>query len=147
MQKVTAVISNATLGRDPEIRFTPKGTTKMEFSVAVNHRNGVEKGSNEDITDWYRIEVWGKQADNLTTLLERGSLRKGARVDVVGTLTHRPYKGRDGSEKFSFEVNAHDVILVSPPKGYEAEGQGNPPMPGAGWQPPAADTSLNDVPF
>lgn len=114
MQAATIIISNATLGRDPETGQTPSGLTNLKFSVAVNHG----RRDNEQ-TDWYNVTVWGKQAETLIALRDGGSLTKGARVDIVGRLTHRTYTGRDGAEKVSYDVNANDVILVSPPKNYE----------------------------
>jgi len=139
MQVATIIISNATVGRNPESGQTPSGTTTLKFSVAVNHKSG-----GNEFTDWYNVQVFGRQAETLIALRDSGSLTKGARVDIVGRLSHRPYRGRDGSEKLSLDVNANDVILVSPPKDYQDSA---PSMPGAGWVPPAQDTSLNDVPF
>ena len=130
MQVANVFISNGTIGRDPEVTQTPNGLTILKFSVAVNHKSG-----NEDHTDWYNIASFGRQAETLMTLRDGGSLTKGARVDVIGRLTHRPYKGRDGSDKMSIDVNASDVILVSPPRGYNPD------------QSVGQDDDLSQVPF
>jgi single-strand DNA-binding protein len=139
MQAATIIISNATLGRDPEAGQTPSGVTNVKFSVAVNHGR-----RDDEQTDWYNVTVWGKQAETLVMLRDGGSLTKGARVDIVGRLTHRTYKGRDGQDRVSIDVNANDVILVSPPKGYEAGGSNGQYEPAA---PPVDLNDINQIPF
>src|SRR5699024_3545329 len=114
----TIVLSNSTIVRDPETGQTPSGLTNLKFTAVVNHKSG-----GEEHADFYSCTSWGRAAETLIALRDSGALTKGARVDVIGRLTHRPYTGRDGSDKVSFDINASDVVLVSPPKGY---GQANP---------------------
>lgn len=114
MQVATLILSNATVVRDPETGRTPSGITNLKFTAVVNHGR-----RDDEQADFYSITVWGKQAETLIALRDGGSLTKGARVDIVGRLSHRTYTGRDGAEKVSYDVNANDVILVSPPKNYE----------------------------
>ena len=123
----TIVLSNSTIVRDPETGQTPSGLTNLKFTAVINHKSG-----GEEHADFYSCTAWGRAAETLIALRDGGSLTKGARVDVIGRLTHRPYKGRDGSDKMSLDINASDVILVSPPKGYSE-------------QPEEAD--LNQIPF
>lgn len=128
MQVATVMLSNATLVRDPETGQTPSGITNLKFTVAVNHRSG-----GNEYADFYSCTAWGRQAETLIALRDGGSLTKGASVDVIGRLSHRPYKGRDGSDKLSLDVNASDVIIVSPPRGYTGQVE--------------EEADLNQVPF
>lgn len=132
MQAATIMLSNATIVRAPETGQTPSGTTNLKFTAVVNHGK-----RDDEQADFYSITVWGRAAETLVMLRDGGSLTKGARVDVVGRLTHRQYKGRDGSDKVSYDINANEVILVSPPKGY-TEG---------GFRQEEPEPDLSQVPF
>lgn len=117
MQLAQTNLVNATIVRDPEVTQTPNGTTKMKITAVVNHGR-----RDDEQADFYNVTVWGKQAETLLALRDSGALTKGARVVASGSLTHNKYQGRDGSEKLSLDLNATHVILVSPPKGYQAGG-------------------------
>ena len=39
-------------------------------------------------------------------------LLKGTKVGIVGELTNRPYKDKNGNEKFSLEVRVSDLTLL-----------------------------------
>ena len=134
MQSVTIIIANAYIARTPEAKQTPSGTTLLKFSLPVNDKEG-----GQETTTWYEVTVWGKQAESLIALRDRGLFDKGASVFVQGRFKVRSYTGRDGTPKFSNDVNANDVLLLSPPKGYQSEDHGT--------QLPEPSVNLNDVPF
>ena len=59
--KITLV---GNLGRDPELRYTPQGTPVCSFSLATNERRKDKTtGENNDITTWFRVTLWGRQAE------------------------------------------------------------------------------------
>lgn len=97
---------NATIGRDAETKQTPSGTTLLKFPVAVNHRGS----DGQDVATWYEVTIWGKQAETLAGF----NLSKGTRVCVDGRLKPRSYQGRQGDTRISLDVDATDVIVVSP---------------------------------
>jgi len=99
---------NATIGRDAETKQTPSGTTLLKFPVAVNHRGS----DGQDVATWYEVTIWGKQAETLAGF----NLSKGTRVCVDGRLKPRSYQGRQGDTRISLDVDATDVIVVSPEK-------------------------------
>lgn len=98
------------LGSDPELKFTPKGDPVASFSVATSRRYG-----ETDETTWFRISVWGKQAESCHQYLHKGS-----KVLVEGRL--RPdsngnpnvFQRKDGSYGSSFELHADTVRFLSP---------------------------------
>ena len=57
------IIVVGNLGRDPEMRYTPQGTPVCTFSLASNERRKTSAGEQQDITTWFRVKVWGKQAE------------------------------------------------------------------------------------
>lgn len=97
------------LGRDPEIRYLPDGTAVCNFSVATTERRKDKSGEFQDVTLWFRINVWGKQADSANQYLS-----KGKQVYVEGRLSQQEYTDRDGNRKTSLDVRATDVQFLTP---------------------------------
>ncbi len=62
------------LGKDPEARFTPKGTKICSFSLAVDHRWRGSDGAEQHETDWFNCETWSKQADYCQKYAHKGQL-------------------------------------------------------------------------
>ena len=95
------------LGRDPELSYTPQGTAVCKFTVATNERRRDKAGEQQDITTWFRVTVWGKQAENVSRYLS-----KGRKVFVQGRLHVEEWTDREGKARQSLEVNASDVQFV-----------------------------------
>jgi single-strand DNA-binding protein len=102
------------LGQDPELRYTPNGTPMTNFSVATNERWTGQDGKQQERTIWWRVTVWGKQAETVSQYLSKGS-----QVFVEGRLDPDPetgspriWTGRDGQARASFEVVARRVQFV-----------------------------------
>ncbi len=93
---------NGYLGRDIENRSLPNGTTVGTFSVATS-----EKVKGEDLTTWFRVSLFGKQAETLAPYL-----LKGQQVDILGRLRQSEYTDKDGNQRTSLEVFANDVQLI-----------------------------------
>lgn len=95
------------LGRDPELRYTPQGTPVCTFSVASNERRKSSTGEQQDITTWFRITVWGKQAETVSKYLT-----KGRSVYVEGRLHVEDWTDKEGKPRYTLEVNASDVQFI-----------------------------------
>ncbi len=107
MYQKVIIIGN--LGGDPQMRYMPDGTAVTSFSVATN-RSWTDKQSGQkvDETTWFRVSVWGRQAETANQYLA-----KGRRVLVEGVLTPdketggpRLWTGQDGTTRSSFELRA-----------------------------------------
>ena len=113
-QKMT-VIGN--LGGDPTMRYMPDGTAVTNFSVAVSRKwkdNNVDKQQ----TTWFRVSVFGKQAENANQYLV-----KGQKVHVEGFLQSDPstggpriYQRQDGTAGASFELRANAITYLGKPQ-------------------------------
>ncbi len=92
---VNVVVITGNLTRDPELRSTGGGTSVCELRVAVNSRrkNG-QTGQWEDKPNFFDVVVFGAQADNCATYLQRGRP-----VAVEGRLDWREWEAKDGSGK------------------------------------------------
>lgn len=95
------------LGRDPEIRYLTDGTAVCNFSVATTEKKKDRSGESQDITTWFKINVWGKQAEAANQYLS-----KGRQVYVEGRLTQQEYTDRDGNRRTSLEVRATEFHFL-----------------------------------
>jgi single-strand DNA-binding protein len=68
--QLTVIVGN--LGRDAELRFTPGGQAVCNFSVATTRTYPGADGELKKETTWFRVTVWGKQAENCNTYLHKG---------------------------------------------------------------------------
>ena len=107
------------LGNDPDMRFTPNGQAVTGFSVATSRKYTNNSGQQIDETTWFRVSVWGAQAESCNQYLHKGSP-----VLVVGRLRPDPQTGnprtytrQDGSMGASFEITAQNVRFLPSGKG------------------------------
>ncbi len=152
---INKVILIGNLGRDPEVRYAQSGMAICKLSVAVTER--VKDGDAwKDATEWFRVTVFGKTAENAGQYLQ-----KGRQVYVEGRLKTEKYKDKDGVEKTSVEVIANQLNFLG--GGDRAGGAGagagggggggGAPRPSGGGgggndAPPASDGFIDDdLPF
>lgn len=102
--KIT-IIGN--LGRDPELRYTPQGDAVCDFSVAVNDRKRDKAGEWSDVTTWFKVTFWRKQAENASKYLT-----KGRQVYVEGRLQVEEWTDRDGNNRYSLAVQGTDMQFL-----------------------------------
>ncbi len=139
--KITLV---GNLGRDPELRYTPQGTPVCSFSLATNERRKDRNtGENNDITTWFRVTLWGRQAETASQYLTRGRP-----VYIEGRLRVEEWTDRDGKARHTLEVNATDMQFIGGGRGDEAGSA--PPKAAAAANDPIPDAggpTDDDVPF
>jgi len=97
------------LGRDPELRYTPQGTAVCDFSVATTEKRKDKSGEFQDVTTWFRVTFWGRQAEVASQYLS-----KGKQVYVEGRLSQREWQDREGTTRTSLEVNGSDLQFIGP---------------------------------
>ena len=90
------------LGADPEQKYTTDGKAVTTFSVAASNR--------KDETTWFRVTVFGQQAETCNQYLHKGS-----KVLVEGRLKPEinVYQRKDGSYAASYDVTADTVRFLS----------------------------------
>jgi single-strand DNA-binding protein len=102
------IILVGNLGRDPELRYTPQGSAVCNFSVATNEKKRDKAGELQDVTTWFRVTLWNKQAENASKYLTKGSP-----VYVEGRLRIEEWTDRDGKIRYTLEVQATDMQFIS----------------------------------
>src|SRR6185503_2775956 len=95
------------LGRDPELRYTPQGTAVTDFSVATTEKRKGKDGEQQDLTTWFKVTFWGRMAEVASQYLA-----KGKQVYVEGRLTQREWQDREGTTRFSLEVNGSELQFL-----------------------------------
>jgi single-strand DNA-binding protein len=95
------------LGQDPELRYTQSQTAVVTMSVATTDVRMVD-GNRQEQTEWHRVVVWGKQAENCAKYL-----KKGRTVFIEGKIQTRSWEDKNGGGKrYSTEVVAQSVRFV-----------------------------------
>ena len=107
MAGVNKVIIVGNLGRDPEVRYAQSGLAICTISVAVTER--VKDGADgwNDATEWFRVTLFGKTAENAGQYLQ-----KGRQVYVEGRLKTDKYTDKEGAERTSVEVIANTIQFL-----------------------------------
>lgn len=109
------VIIAGNLGGDPEMRFMPDGTAVTNFSVATNRRwTNKASGQQQEETIWFRVSVWGAQAETANEYLSKGRqvLVEGRMKPDPQTGGPRIWTGQDGAPRASFEMTAESVRFI-----------------------------------
>ncbi|HEV2128898.1 MAG TPA: single-stranded DNA-binding protein [Thermomicrobiales bacterium] len=145
LAKITLI---GNLGGDPETRYTPQGTLVVNFSLAVNNRRRDASGNQQENTNWYRVSAFGRLAETMVNLSERGYLTKGKQVYIDGNFEAREWTGNDGQTRTSLDVTAREMQLLGQ-RGDEAGGEHMGGGGGRQAQQPAGnyDSDMDDVPF
>ncbi len=104
------VILLGRLGDDPEIRYTLNGTPVAHFSLATNEFY-YQNDKRELHTEWHRIVVFGKLAEQCGLYLNKGS-----KVFIEGKLRTRSFETRQGQIKKITEIWAEKIIFLDPVK-------------------------------
>jgi len=107
MASLNKIMLIGNLGSEPEMRYTPNGKAVTSFRMATSRRYTTSAGESREETEWFRVSVWGKQAESCNQFLS-----KGKRVYIEGRLHSRSWEGQDGQMRTSLEVSANRVIFL-----------------------------------
>jgi single-strand DNA-binding protein len=89
------------IGRAPELR---QAGASQVLSFSVADKGFVYSKTGDAPPQWYDVEVWGREAERLSTVLAKGSS-----VVVYGQLIQRPYAKKDGTPGLALDVKAHAI--------------------------------------
>ncbi len=108
MASVNKVTIIGNLGKDPEIRYLPSGEAVANITVATTDKwKDKQTGEAKELTEWHRINFFGRQAE-----IAGQYLRKGSSVYVEGSLRTRKWTDKDGQEKYSTEIRADNMQML-----------------------------------
>ncbi len=109
------IILVGNLGKDPELRYTPQGTPVCSFTLATNEKRKDRTGEIQDATTWFRVTLWGRQAETASQYLT-----KGRPVYIEGRLRVEEWTDRDNKQRYTLEVHATDMQFIGGGRGDEA---------------------------
>lgn len=96
------------LGQDVTLRETPTGTKVANFDIATSEVRSTDNGTIQH-TEWHKIVVWNKSAENSAKFL-----RKGSKVAITGALRTRSWedKSHTGVRHYVTEIHAKSVEFL-----------------------------------
>jgi single-strand DNA-binding protein len=113
MASYNKVLLMGNLTRDPEVRYTPKGTALANLGLAVNRVYTTEGGEQKEEVTFIDIEVWGRQAETAGQYLA-----KGRPVFVEGRLKLDSWEDKEsGQKRNKLKVVAERVQFLGAPRG------------------------------
>jgi single-strand DNA-binding protein len=156
MANFNKVIIAGNLTRDPELRYTPKGTAVARITLAVNRTFSAESGEKKEEVSFIDVDAWGRQGEVIAQYM-----KKGRPLLVEGRLKQDTWEDKNTKQKQSkLKVVLESFSFIDSNRGDEQGGGGggsprptrqpssggnNPPPsePLEGDGPPESD----DVPF
>ena len=156
MASFNKVILMGNLTRDPELRYTPKGTAIAKIGLAVNRVWTTETGEKKEEVTFVDVDIFGRTAENVGQYM-----RKGRPIMIEGRLKLDQWDDKQtGQKKSKLGVVAETVqFLGSAPGAGEGGGGGGgssaPARPRPAPAAPSAEPPLqgdappesDDVPF
>ncbi|HXA17139.1 MAG TPA: single-stranded DNA-binding protein [Thermoanaerobaculia bacterium] len=126
---VNRVILVGRLGKDPEIRSIPSGTSVAKFSLATDERFTDKNGEKQERTEWHNVVAWGKLAEICGQYLRKGKL-----VFIEGSIRTESWDDKEtGVKKYRTEIIAKDMQMLEK-KGDDEGGYSG----GGGYRKPAS---------
>lgn len=95
------------LGADPEVRYTQSGVPVATLSVATDESYMDKDGNRQEKTEWHRVVVFQRAAENCGKFLGKGSL-----VYVEGSLQTRKWQDQQGQEHRTTEIKGQRVQFL-----------------------------------
>lgn len=98
------------VGRAPVLRNTTNGTCVCDFSIATTKKwTSTKNGEVKTKTDWHKIVVWGKLAETVSKIINKGDL-----VLIDGELSYRTVVNEATNEtKIVAEIEAEKVLKMA----------------------------------
>jgi len=108
MASLNKVMLIGNLTRDPEVRFTPKGTAVCDMAIAVNRRYLSETGERQEEVTYLDIVLWNKQAE-----LAGQYLAKGRAVFIEGRLQMDTWEDKaTGQKRTKIKIVAENMQFL-----------------------------------
>src|SRR5438270_1601580 len=136
---INRVVLTGNLTRDPEVRSTPGGLAVCKLGIAVNTRRKNNEGQWEEKPNFFRVTVFGRQAESCYNFL-----KKGRPVAIDGRLEWSSWE-TDGQKRESIDIIADSVQFLGGRD--DAGGSGNGNGFSSGVQPVESDVPIDTGDF
>ena len=88
------------------------------LSLATSRQWTAQNGEKQEKTEWHRVICWNNKGSQLADLAEK-YMKKGDRVYVEGRIEYRTWEDREKQTRYTTEIIAREVMLLSPKGGAE----------------------------
>ena len=95
------------IGMNPEVKTLDGGKKLAKMSIATNESYKNAKGEYVKETQWHNLIAWGKTAELIEKLFQ-----KGCEVAVEGKLINRNYTDKEGIKRYITEIEVHEFLMV-----------------------------------
>jgi len=120
MANLNKVMLMGNLTRDPEVRYTPKGTAVAELGLAINRVYSAENGEKREETTFVDVTLWGRTAE-----IAGEYLKKGRPVFIEGRLQLDSWDDKQtGQKRSKLKVVGEAMQLMGSRGGGEGGGGG-----------------------
>jgi single-strand DNA-binding protein len=144
MANLNKVLLLGNVTRDPEVRYTPKGSAVCDLGIAVNRAYTTDSGEKREEVTFVDVTLWGRTAEVASEYL-----KKGRPVFIEGRLQMDSWDDKQtGQKRTRLRVVAENMQLLGgrPPGGGDASGEGRqtsaPPK-----SPATAPPDEDEIPF
>jgi single-strand DNA-binding protein len=151
MANLNRVLLIGNLTRDPEVRYTPKGTAVADIGIAVNRIYSGDDGEKKEEVTFIDVTLWARQAE-----IAQEYLKKGRQVFIEGRLQLDTWDDKQTGQKRSrLRVVAENMQMLgsrgesetgSSPMGSQRRATPPPPQRQTPKD-PDLDAEPDDIPF
>jgi single-strand DNA-binding protein len=152
MASFNKVILLGNLTRDPEVRYTPKGTAVTDLGLAVNRTYTADNGEKREEVTFVDVTFWGRTAE-----VAGEYLKKGRPVFVEGRLQLDSWDDKtSGQKRTKLKVIGENMQMLGAPRGGgsgggDEEGSSSAPRSSSRPAPPPKATPSapddDEIPF
>jgi len=108
MAGINKVILIGNLGKDPELRHMPNGTTVASITLATSESwKDKQTGESKETTEWHRVSFFNRLAEIVGEYLTKGS-----KVYVEGKIQTRKWTDQEGTERYSTDIIANTMQML-----------------------------------
>ena len=143
MASFNKVILAGNLTRDPELRYTPKGTAVAKIGLAVNRTWTGEDGVKKEEVSFIDVEAWGRQGEVIAQYM-----KKGRPLLIEGRLKLDSWEDKNTKQKVSkLKVVLESFSFIDSNRGDATSGSPAPSRPASAPSvPPSAEPAEGDIP-
>ncbi len=145
MANLNRVLLIGNLTRDPDVRYTPKGTAVADMSLAINRSIKTEGGERREEVTYVSVTLWARLAE-----IAGEYLQKGRPVFIEGRLQLDAWEDRQTGQKRSrLRVIGESLqLLGAPPSKGEGRTQNGASLKGDSRESdPGLDPEPGEIPF
>lgn len=109
MASLNKVILIGNCGKDPEVRYAPSGDAIANVTLATTETwKDKQSGEKREQTEWHRVVFFGRLAEVVGQYV-----KKGSQLYVEGRLQTRKWQDKDGQDRYTTEIRADEMKMLS----------------------------------